>query len=237
MIARIETKAGLLYQSQLLSSFKGLYHGFGTRGILLADYLECFGMKDVFFARIRQSHSSRVCLLGSSADKDEFEGDAFVTTSKGVVCYVKTADCVPILLYDAKMKVVAAVHAGWRGTALDVVGNTIRFLSKNFGTEHYDLTAAIGPSICEKCYSVGEEVIEVFYKKKFSDSLWRKSENGLYNLDLKKANYGLMLSNGLQETNITIAQICTFCHEKDFASYRRDRSEKLRQINFIFMGQ
>lgn len=235
MINRVETKAGPLYQSQALGAFEGLRHGFGTRGVLLKDYLNHLGVNEWVSVKTNQKHGNRVHLLDDSPISSVCEGDAFVTASKGVVCFVRTADCVPVLLYDPKRNVAAAVHAGWRGTACDVAGSAVRFMAEHFGSEHADLIAAIGPSVCQQCYPVGEEVIHVFAKNGFANSLWRKNGQSLFNLDLQKANRDLLLSCGLSEKNIGTVSLCTSCNENDFASYRRDRGEKARQVSFIFL--
>jgi YfiH family protein len=235
MINRVETKAGVLYQSQALAAFEGLCHGFGTRGVSLKDYLNHIGVSDWVSVKTSQKHGNRVHILDKNPLTGVYEGDAFVTASRGVVCFVRTADCVPVLLYDPERNVAAAVHAGWRGTACDVSGRTVRSMAEHFGCNQACLIAVIGPCICAQCYSVGEEVIDTFSKRGFAGSLWRKNGEGLFNLDLQKANRDLLLSCGLKEKNIIVAPLCTSCHREDFASYRRDRGEKIRQVNFIFI--
>lgn len=235
MINRLETKEGPLYQSQALAAFDGLCHGFGTRGVSLKGYLDYLGVKDWTSVKTNQKHGNRVHLLDGTSPSGIYEGDAFVTASRGIVCFVRTADCVPVLLYDPKRNVAAAVHAGWRGTVCDVAGSAVRFMMKHFGCEQADLLAAMGPSICRQCYSVGEEVISAFAKNGFANSLWRKNGDGLFSLDLEKANHDLLLSHGLSATNISTVSLCTSCKEDDFASYRRDRGEKARQVSFIFI--
>jgi len=259
----IKTSAGLLYQSKVFAHIPWLGHGFGTRGIVLKEYLSHFGIKDATIVRTNQVHGKQVHILTPSSLVGEgggegdvhpplrplpsregklysevtsryvLEGDVFVTALKNVVCFVRTADCVPILLCDPEKKVVGAVHAGWRGTACNVVGEAVRVMQDEFGCEK--IMAAIGPCICPECYEVKDDVIESFSKNGFSKSFWKKTNNGSYNLDLKQANIELLKMSGLAPADISLLPFCTSCHNGDFASYRRDRSENSRQINFIFV--
>ena len=245
---RIKTSAGFLYQTAPLARVPWLVHGFGTRGILLDDYLSHFEIHDAVLVRTNQIHGNKVHILShprgeyshrggvnmvSAKQSQVLQGDAFITASKNVVCFIRTADCVPILLCDSEKKVVGAVHAGWRGTACNVVGETIRVMRDDFGCKK--LMAAVGPCICPKCYEVKEDVIESFSKNGFSESFWKKTNNGSYNLDIKQANIELLKLSGLNNSDISLLPFCTSCHNGDFASYRRDRSEKARQVNFIFL--
>ena len=230
---RIKTISGLLYQAKAFAEIPDIVHGFGTRGIVLHDYLVQFGINDALLVKTNQIHGNRVHILDENLPNNILQGDAFITDKRGMVCFVRTADCVPILLCDQKRKVVGAVHAGWRGTALNVVGEAVHVMRDDFGCKN--LMAAIGPCICPKCYEVRADVIEIFSKNCFSESFWKKTNNGSYYLDLKQANIELLKMSGLSPADITILPFCTSCHDKDFASYRRDRTEKSRQVNFIFV--
>jgi hypothetical protein len=184
---RIKTSAGFLYQSKAFAQIPWLGHGFGTRGIVLDDYLSHFGICNAVVVKTNQIHGNKVHILShprgeyshrggvnmvsaenfiarseavASGDKRRgkagtatssrrrrdssqqapqshiLQGDAFVTASKNVVCFVRTADCVPILLCDPEKKVVGAVHAGWRGTVCSVVGEAIRVMRDDFGCKN-----------------------------------------------------------------------------------------------------
>lgn len=158
------------------------------------------------------------------------EGDAFIADRPGVVCFVRTADCAPILIADAKRPAVAAIHAGWRGTAEDVVGATLREMREAFGTRPSDCIAAVGPRICGGCYEVGAEVIRSLSALALSDGCLPDARHA----DLGNANRALLLRAGLSPENIALLPHCTAC-DRTFASWRRDRLESERQFNFIVL--
>ncbi len=233
---RIETTVGPLYQAEGFSGIPWIEHGFGTRGILIENYISHFGPNDFLIARTNQKHGNRVFTLDENPPKKILEGDAFVTGSPNVVCFVRTADCVPILLCDTENRVVGAIHAGWRGHVADVIGHAVRAMKDSFGSDAAKLSAAIGPSICTDCYTVGEDVIESFSQNGFADSLWsEKPDRKSFSLNLRRASEELLISAGLLKENISTLPLCTSCHNGDFASYRRERTEKSRQVNFIYI--
>lgn len=225
---RIRTKAGLLYQSKLLSGVIWACHGFGTGGISLDEYLRCFDHKQELNIRTRQIHSNNVHIL-ENGNSILLEGDAFITAQRGAVCFVRTADCVPILLCDEIKRVVAAVHAGWRGMANHIISNAVRKMIDKFGCRPEDLIAAIGPSICKNCYTVGKEVIAAFERNGYS------FEEKVINLDLRKIAEKELRKAGIRKEKISSLPLCTCCMDGEFVSYRRDKQEKSRQINFIYI--
>ncbi len=148
------------------------------------------------------------------------ETDAVITALKGVCVAVKTADCVPVLLFDSKRNVVAAVHAGWRGTAQSVVSKTIQKMTEEYGTEPSDLFAGIGPSISPEVYEVGEEVWKQFASEFYLQANIAKSDKRL--LNLWNANFQQLIVAGVPAEQIEIAKICTFSEPDRFFSARRD---------------
>ncbi|MBN1283064.1 MAG: laccase domain-containing protein, partial [Proteobacteria bacterium] len=140
----------------------------------------------------------------------------------------RTADCVPILIADPKKNAIAAVHAGWRGTALDVAGESIRGMNRAYGTDPADCVAAIGPCICGPCYEVGREVVE----RLESLDLGRDWISGDRRVDLGVANRALLLRAGV--AHIDMLDLCTSCDHR-FSSWRRDKNEG-RQVNFILLN-
>ncbi len=149
------------------------------------------------------------------------EGDALVTSEPGVAISVRTADCFPILLVDAQTRAVAAVHAGWRGSAAGVVRTSLDRMRREFGTEPGNVFAAIGPGIGACCYEVGVEVSRQF----------GKLEAG--KLDLAVENRNQLIAAGLQPDRIELVGGCTFCHPAQFFSWRRDHDRAGRMISFI----
>jgi len=148
------------------------------------------------------------------------ETDAVITNLNGVCVAIKTADCVPVLLYDPKRKMVAAIHAGWRGTIQNIVFVAIQKMVKEFGTDPEDLIAGIGPSISPEVYEVGEEVWKQFDPEFYLALNPEKADKKL--LDLWSANYQQLIKAGVPAENIEVARICTFSDPDRFFSARRD---------------
>lgn len=145
--------------------------------------------------------------------------DALVTDEAGVCLMVLTADCVPVLLYDPKCGAIAAIHAGWKGTAADIVGKTVNLLRKRYGSEPRNILAGIGPAIGKCCFEVGEEVASVF-QGRYPEQVEAGKNPGKFQVDLGAINYLELLQAGLDAENIEQADICTRCHPHDFFSYR-----------------
>lgn len=144
--------------------------------------------------------------------------DALVTAEKGICLMVLTADCVPVLLYDPVCRVIAAVHAGWKGTVGKIVVRTLEVMRQEWGCRPENILAAIGPSIGKCCFEVGDEVAARFTEQGFSGVV---SQNGdSPHVDLWKANEIQLLSEGIREFHVESAHVCTRCHTHTFFSYR-----------------
>jgi len=148
------------------------------------------------------------------------ETDAVITNRKGVCIAIKTADCVPVLLFDRKQKVVAAVHAGWRGTEQNIVSKTIHKMAEEFGSAPSDLFAGIGPSISPEVYEVGEEVWKKFTPEFYQPT--NPSKAGKRLLDLWSANFHQLINAGVPVDQIEVSRTCTFSDPIRFFSARRD---------------
>jgi len=176
----------------------------------------------------KQTHTATIKMITAGffdrdkeAQKDFLnETDAVITDIQGACVAVKTADCVPVLLYDPKRKVVAAVHAGWRGTVQNIVLVTIHKMIKEFGTDPSDLIAGIGPSISPEVYEVGEEVWKQFDTEFYLASNPEKADKKL--LDLWSANYQQLIKAGVPAEQIEVARTCTLSDPDQFFSARRD---------------
>lgn len=149
--------------------------------------------------------------------------DALVTAERGICLMVLSADCTPILLYDPVRQVIAAVHAGWRGTAARIAIETVKVMRDHFGSCPENIIAGIGPSIGPCCFEVGEEVGEVF-RELFQDSgkIVLPGRSGKYMVNLWEANRQELLEAGLEAGHIEVAEYCTVCHPDRFFSYRKD---------------
>jgi len=203
---------------------------------------------------LKQFHSDVVCDLSAAAD-EACNADASITNSPKLLLGVQTADCVPILLVDPQHRVVAAVHAGWRGTLHRIVEKTIGRMTMQYGTRPADLLAAIGPAIGGCCYEVGTEVAAAFQSQfalatEWFDELRTGDEpNPLQwlnqfppghqpppknvRLDLRKANRAQLLDAGVHEPNIFVSDLCTACRPDLLFSYRKQGAESGRMMAAI----
>ena len=146
--------------------------------------------------------------------------DAVMTNLSGVCIGVSTADCIPILLYDATHHACCAVHAGWRGTVKRIVQKAVEALASTYGTSPQQLKAVIGPGISLKSFEVGDEVYEQFAQAGFDMALIAcKYEK--WHIDLWECNKRQLMEVGVPETDIHVAGICTYIHHDDFFSARR----------------
>jgi YfiH family protein len=153
--------------------------------------------------------------------------DATVTDKKNVFLTVSVADCLPVFLYEPEKKVIAAVHAGWRGTERKIVQKAVKELEAKFSAEAAKMTAYIGPGICFKCFEVGDEVAE-----KFRDEVKEKRGEKYY-INLSQENKIQLVEAGLKESSIEICSLCTM-EEKDLLhSYRRDGINSGRMYGVI----
>ena len=189
-----------------------------------------------------QVHDCRIAIIERPGPtREELEGyDAFITALPGVAIGVRTADCVPILLYDARRHIVAAVHSGWKGTVLHIVQKAIDVMAAQFGCEPCDMRAVIGPSIGPDSFQVGPEVVEQFKAAGFAmDDIWSDRGqgdgtpmSGGHHIDLWRANRWLLENAGVQAGNIQVCGIDTFSDET-FFSARREGTKCGRIINSI----
>ena len=178
----------------------------------------------------RQTHSCQVAVIDEAframdIDKQEaaLEGvDALVTSLKGVVIGVNTADCVPIVLADGLAGVIAVAHAGWRGTVGRIAAAVVDEMCRQ-GANAERIQAAMGPSICQDCFEVGNEVVEAFRQEHFNlDSIVKRNgATGKAHIDLRAANRDVLLAAGVQATNIVTSQHCSRCEHDRFFSARR----------------
>ncbi|MFO7829462.1 MAG: peptidoglycan editing factor PgeF [Bacteroidales bacterium] len=170
----------------------------------------------------KQTHSKNIGVVKST--KDIFPNtDALITNVAGICIFVRTADCVPILLYDPVQKAIAAIHSGWKSTIQEISKHTIELMQKEFGTNLENLIAGIGPSIGPEVYEVGPEVIDQFQSRFSFDNYItpiKGSDKGL--LNLWKVNQQILIHSGIPENQIEIAEMCTYSNPDLFYSARRD---------------
>jgi len=190
-----------------------------------------------------QTHEDKILMIDEDFFKlsDEIKKkkllgiDAIITKQKNICIGVTTADCVPILLYDATKKAIAVVHAGWRGTCARLVEKTINQMQRAFGSNPRNLYALLGPSISPEAYEVGKELIEPFNIAGFDIDKIFKEKNGKQFLNLWEANRQLLIISGVPGSQIQISGICTYTEYKDFFSARRFGINSGRMLSGIML--
>jgi YfiH family protein len=208
----------------------------GNRSLLA----RAFGISHDSLVTVRQVHGSDILVIDEpNEDFSHFlsvEGDAIITNQPGVMIGVCVADCVPILLLDTENKVVAAVHAGWQGTASKLVSKTVTGMKTLFESNPKKLQAVIGPSIGKCCYEVDAPVKQAFAQNSVPwESCAEQAAEGKWRLDLAAANRELLMSVGVPAAQIQVSDMCVCCHRELFFSYRRDNGETGRQMGFIML--
>jgi hypothetical protein len=207
---------------------------------------------------LRQVHSDiihRVDSIPDSPGKEPLTGDGLISATPGLLLAIQTADCLPVILVDAKRKVVGVFHAGWRGTVKRIVEKGVGEMQRCFGTNPRDLRAAIGPGIQGCCYEVGEEVRMKFESQfEYGASLFREIKESdpvrekypllflsarapghsdlpkKIFLDLVEANRRQLLAAGVLKKNIDASPLCTNCHPELLFSYRAEKGKTGRML-------
>ena len=159
---------------------------------------------------------------GIIKERDYTDVDGLITDLKGVTLVTHFADCVPLLFYDPKREVIAASHAGWRGTVQEIGKKTVEAMVSLFGCAAADIKVGIGPSICKKCYEVDDTVLNEFKKLDYikKEDVFKDKENGKYMLDLWAANRLILENAGIKNKNICVTDLCTNCNSNYFHSHR-----------------
>lgn len=220
------------------------FHFFSARGIDVHGPESAPGWDEIAGAlgvavdrlwRMRQVHGIDVTVADCApAGPDAWpEGDLLVTERDDAALAIRTADCVPILLVDPHRRVVAAVHAGWRGTALGAAVHVVSLLEERYDVAAEHLVAAIGPSIGPDRYEVGPDVPQGFARR-FDASLvdrWcpRVGEQR-FKLDLWQANQDQLMMAGVPSSQVHVARLCTATHADVFHSYRVDGARAGRMV-------
>ena len=199
----------------------------------LARVAEAIGVGAARLLRPRQVHGREVVVVNESglrrfSDGMSPEADVLVSGDPSVALAVQVADCVPILIADCRTGVVAAAHAGWRGTASGVIPAAVGSLTGQLGSRAADLVAAIGPSIGPCCYVVGPEVVERFvaagHRRSAIEAWFVRQPTGGYLLDLWRATIDQLTESGVRAEHIHAARLCTAHDTGRFFSYRAEGS-------------
>ena len=155
--------------------------------------------------------------------------DGLITNEPGICLTTFYADCVPLFFVDPVHKAIGLSHSGWRGTVGKMGRETLRRMKEEYGTEAKDVIAAIGPSICQECYEVSEDVIDKF-KEAFDEIYWTelfyKKENNKFQLNLWKVNEIILLEAGVRKENIAVTNVCTSCNCDMLFSHRATKGQR-----------
>ena len=183
-----------------------------------------------------QTHTANVRVIteadrgnGITKPRPYTDVDGMITNVPGLVLATFYADCVPLYFIDPVRKAIGLSHSGWRGTAAHIGAVTVRRMQEEYESLPEDIYGAIGPSICQECYEVSEDVILEF-QKTFPEQSWRdlfyRKENGKYQLNLWEANRQIMLEAGLIEEHISLPGLCTCCNPEFLFSHRASRGKR-----------
>ena len=193
-----------------------------------------FSMEDIVTSD--QTHTTNVRVIteedrgnGITKPRPYTDVDGMVTDVKGLVLATFYADCVPLFFVDPVHHAVGLSHSGWRGTAGKIGKVTVEKMRDTYGSDPSELYAAIGPSICQDCYEVSEDVIENFregFEKEYWDRLFYKKPDGKYQLDLWEANRLIMKEAGIKEERISMPGICTCCNPQFLFSHRASHGKR-----------
>ena len=162
--------------------------------------------------------------------------DGLITDVPGLCLATFYADCVPLYFVDPVQKAIGLSHSGWRGTVSKMGQVTLERMREAYGTKPEDVIAAIGPSICQDCYEVSEDVIDQFqeaFSKAYWEELFYRKENGKYQLNLWKANEILLLEAGVQRKNLAVTNLCTCCNAEELFSHRASGGKRGNLAAFL----
>ena len=182
------------------------------------------GVKPEDMTFTNQTHTTNVAVVRAEDKGSRFmETDGMITNVPGICLVTFYADCVPLYFVDPVKKVIGLSHSGWRGTVGKIGKVTVELMQKTYGSDPKDILAAIGPSICQDCYEVSEDVIVKFQKsfeEKYWPELFYQKENGKYQLNLWKANELVFEEAGILKKHIAVTNVCTHCNPDILFSHR-----------------
>lgn len=182
-----------------------------------------------------QTHTTNVrkvgradCGCGVTKPREYTDVDGLITNEPGVVLATFYADCVPLYFVDPVHKAIGLSHSGWRGTVGRMGQKTLEAMCEAYGTKPEDVYAAVGPSICQECYEISEDVAEYFYREfpEHGEEILLNKGNGKYQLDLWKTNEIILLGAGILPEHLAVTNICTCCNPKLLFSHRESQGKR-----------
>ena len=190
-----------------------------------------------------QTHTNHVRVVteadagkGFVRERDYTDVDGLVTDVPQLVLTTFYADCVPLFFIDPVHRAIGLSHSGWRGTVSDIAAVTVRTMQGEYGSRPEELLVGIGPSICQDCYEVSEDVIEEFrasYEEKLWMRLYREKGNGKYQLNLWEACRQNLLRAGVLPDRIEVTDLCTCCNPQIFFSHRASGGKRGNLAGFF----
>ena len=183
-----------------------------------------------------QTHTTNVRVIteedrgkGILRPQDYSDVDGMITNVPGIVLVTSYADCVPLYFVDPVRKAIGLSHSGWKGTVGHIGQKTVWKMHEVYGTEPKDIVAAIGPSICQSCYEVSDDVAEAFRANFTADEaadILLDKGNGKYQLDLWKANWYVLTDSGILPEHLSVTDLCTACHPDLLWSHRKTNGQR-----------
>ena len=207
----------------------------------IAEIMDC---STADFVCTHQTHTANIRIVdyadagkGVVCPTDYQDVDGLVTNCKGLVLTAFFADCVPLFFLDPVREVIGLCHSGWRGTVAGIGGKAVEVMSKHFGCRREDVLAAIGPSICQDCYEVSEDVAQRFAEKfRITGDMGKANhilktaegygKKGKYLLDLWQANRQVLLDAGVLPEHIEVTDLCTCCNSEWLFSHRASEGKR-----------
>jgi YfiH family protein len=200
----------------------------------VCDMKQVVGIHDGRIITMKQVHGDHIIEVKDRNIKEAGEADGMLTREQDAFLAVLTADCVPVLFIAADRKMAAVVHAGWRGSLARIAAKMVDFMNTEHGISPEGVEAAVGPAIGPCCYEVKENVSRPLVERlgKIARECVENREGKTF-LDLRRLNRLTLEQAGVPSKQIFDVGPCTSCAAEDFFSYRRERTETGRQINFI----
>jgi YfiH family protein len=186
-----------------------------------------------------QVHGDKVSLAAlSHRGKTISKADALITNELDTPLVIRTADCVPLAIFDPVNGAIASVHAGWRGSVAGIAVKTLRKMQRHFDTQNKNCIIAVGPCIGRCCYEVDEKVMAPL-KKNFRKwrSVARRKGEGKWMLDLAELNRLQLVGTGVKKSNIVSMGICTSCRNDLFHSYRIEKDKAGRTYSLAVLRE
>ncbi|MSQ46778.1 MAG: peptidoglycan editing factor PgeF [Deltaproteobacteria bacterium] len=212
-----------------------LIHGFSQRIDDRHLALATLNAETLPLHTLKQVHGDDILIVHQESDtNDRPEADGLMSRESGVLLGIATADCVPVLMVAPEHGLIAALHAGWRGTLKGISQRAVTMLNDRWRIKPASVWVALGPSISLCCYEVGRDVGEALHERWRSQSAWHPHGTGDKGfLDLRAVNRAQCEGVGVPAAQIQSVGPCTFCASPDFASYRREGAGAGRQLSVI----